>query len=100
MTIERDGKKRHLRFEKRDQVAAELVYFSDCVRAGKDPEPSGREGMNDVTIIQALLESARPGQSVPVHTEGRVRRPSLGQEVTRGPAPRAKAGVRVQAPRS
>ncbi|HEY0706865.1 MAG TPA: Gfo/Idh/MocA family oxidoreductase [Polyangia bacterium] len=98
MTIDRGGKKRSLRFAKRDQVAAELIYFSDCVRTGKDPEPSGQEGMNDVTIIQALLESARTGQSVAVHLPPRSKRPDLHQAVDRPPHPERKNLVRVEAP--
>ncbi|HEY0711098.1 MAG TPA: Gfo/Idh/MocA family oxidoreductase, partial [Polyangia bacterium] len=98
MTIEKKGKKRSLRFAKRDQVAAELVYFSDCVRTGKDPEPSGQEGLNDVTIIQAMLESARSGESVAVKLPQRSKRPDLHQAVDRPPVKQDKGLVRVEAP--
>ena len=40
-------------FPKRDQVAAELLRFSECVLSGREPEPSGREGLADVRIIRA-----------------------------------------------
>ena len=49
-----------------DQFAAELVYFSDCIRARRMPEPSGTEGLADVHIINAILEAARTGRSVPL----------------------------------
>ena len=39
------GKTQAKEFRKKDQVAAELVYFSDCVLEGKEPEPSGMEGL-------------------------------------------------------
>jgi predicted dehydrogenase len=47
------------RFKKRDQFAAELVYFSDCILDNKQPESSGEEGLADVLIVRALLESLR-----------------------------------------
>jgi len=34
------------------------VHFSECVRAGKEPRPSGREGLADVRVIEALYRSA------------------------------------------
>ena len=49
----------------RDQFAPELIAFSDAVRSGTDPEPSGEEGLRDVRIIRALLRSAEIGK--PVH---------------------------------
>jgi glucose-fructose oxidoreductase len=51
-------------FRKRDQFAAELDYFSRCVRQGRIPEPSGAEGLADVQIIEALLRSALTGRPV------------------------------------
>ena len=49
-------------FKKRDQIAAELEYFADCVARNREPEPSGWEGLHDVRIIQTILESARTGR--------------------------------------
>ena len=49
-----DGKTRERTFSKRDQFAAELIYFSDCVLKNRKPEPSGEEGLIDVSIIHAL----------------------------------------------
>ena len=42
-----------------DQFAPEIKYFSDCILNGREPEPSGEEGMLDVRVIEAVLESAR-----------------------------------------
>jgi glucose-fructose oxidoreductase len=53
-------------FQCRDQVAAELLHFADAILEGHAPEPSGDEGLADVTIIEALLESASSGRSVEV----------------------------------
>src|ERR1700687_2297794 len=53
-------------YPKKDQFAPELVYFSDCILKNEQPEPSGKEGMADVRIIRALLESAKSGRSAKV----------------------------------
>jgi predicted dehydrogenase len=61
-----DEKTTKKRGKKRDQFAAELIYFSDCIRHGRNPEPSAEEGAQDVRIVEALYESARSGEPVPV----------------------------------
>ncbi|MDQ6733032.1 MAG: Gfo/Idh/MocA family oxidoreductase, partial [Nitrospirota bacterium] len=43
-----DGKTRERSFPMRDQFAPELLYFSECILTGQDPEPSGEEGLNDI----------------------------------------------------
>jgi predicted dehydrogenase len=52
------------RFPNSDQFAPELLHFSNCILQNRPPEPSGREGMVDVRIIEALLRSARSGSVV------------------------------------
>jgi glucose-fructose oxidoreductase len=56
-----DGKTTRRTFGKRDQFAPELLYFSDCILNDREPEPSGEEGMQDVTIVEALYASHQPG---------------------------------------
>lgn len=58
-----------------DQFAAEIIYFSDCVLAGKDPEPSGEEGWADIRIIRAIYESAQTGKAVQLGEFKRQHRP-------------------------
>jgi predicted dehydrogenase len=72
-------------FPKRDQVAAELLRFSECVLSGKEPEPSGREGLADVRIIRALYRSAREGRAVKLTPYEKRRRPTLEQEIRMPP---------------
>lgn len=84
-TVTIDGKSRQTKFPKRDQFAPELIYFSDCVLQEKDPEPSGREGLADVRIVRALLESARIGGAVKLAEFERGRRPTIDQEIQRPP---------------
>jgi glucose-fructose oxidoreductase len=59
-----DGTTKETTYERRDQVAPELIEFSRCILEDDQPEPSGREGMADVRVIEALYESARTGTKV------------------------------------
>lgn len=86
MSLRVGEKVREREYPRRDQFAAELLYFSDCVLAGRRPEPSGREGLADVRVIRALLESARKGKPVALAGFERRRRPDPGQEIDRPPA--------------
>jgi glucose-fructose oxidoreductase len=68
-----------------DQFAAELLYFSNCIREGRKPEPSGAEGLADVRIINAICESARKGRPVAVGAVHKTERPCETQEIKRPP---------------
>jgi predicted dehydrogenase len=72
-------------FAKRDHFAAQLLYFSDCVLNGIEPEPSGWEGLADVRIVEALYRSAATGQPVKVEPVRRERRPTIAQEIHQPP---------------
>jgi len=78
-----DGKTTKKKIGKRDQFGPELVYFSDCVQTGRDPEPSGEEGLQDVRIIEALYESAETGRAVGIPPFERSKRPTSKQRVLR-----------------
>ena len=80
------GERKKLRaFPKRDQFGPELLYFSDCILEGKEPEPSGQEGMADVQIIDALYRSAENRSPVNLSEFEEVARPSPKQEIKRPP---------------
>ncbi len=79
---------RHKKFSKRDQFAAELIYFSDCVLNHRRPEPSGEEGLADVRVIEGMLRSLRSGRPVQLATAQRKRRPTMRQEIRRPAVPR------------
>jgi predicted dehydrogenase len=79
------GKTRERTFAARDQFAAELVYFSNCILQDRQPEPSGLEGLIDVRIIDAIYRSARSGQPVQLEPVLRQRRPSRKQSIQRPP---------------
>lgn len=68
-----------------DQFAGELIYFSNCIREGREPEPSGDEGLADVRIINAILDSARTGKPVDLKPILKEDRPDQSQEIKRPP---------------
>lgn len=78
-----DGKRDDRLFAQRDQFAAELVYFSNCILRNEEPEPSGEEGLLDVRIVNAIHRSAKSGAVVQLPQYHRTRRPGLDQEIAR-----------------
>ena len=77
-------KKQKKKFAKSDQFAPELVYFVQCVRAKRAPEPSGKEGLVDVAIIEAIHESLSTGRWVDLaHAPRRATPPTMRQEIRR-----------------
>ena len=83
-----DDKTKRKRIGKRDQFAPELLYFSDCIRQNREPEPSGEEGQQDVRIVQALYESANTGKTIDVPPFQPSKRPSARQRIKRPGIPK------------
>jgi predicted dehydrogenase len=77
------GKKRERAFPKRDQVAPEILYFSDCILNNREPEPSGEEGRIDVEIVRAIYRSAQTGKPVKLKLKGGDLYPTASQEIRR-----------------
>lgn len=74
-----------------DQFAAEVDYFSRCIREGRVPEPSGAEGLADVRVVEAINESLRSGRPVKIEPLGeQLQRPEPGLAI------RYPAGVQPQ----
>ena len=79
-----NGKKKTRSFPKRDQFAAELTYFSNCILRDKQPEPSGLEGLADVRIIEAIYHSIHTRRTVAIpRLMGKEKRPNEKQEIHR-----------------
>jgi predicted dehydrogenase len=89
LVTEIEGATAQKTFPKHDHVAAELVYFSDCIQSDKTPEPDGWEGLADVRVVRALYRSADTGEPVTLSPFDRPRRPGIEQEIDR-PASRFK----------
>jgi predicted dehydrogenase len=90
-------KKQRKKFAKSDQFAPELIHFAKCLRARKRPEPSGKEGLIDIAIIEAIHRSIQSGrwESVAV-PQMKVHRPSLDQEIRRPAVPREPPLVQAE----
>jgi glucose-fructose oxidoreductase len=84
-------------FARHDQFAAELAYFSRCIREGREPEPSGQEGLADVRIIRAMMRSIDAGRPVKVSNGRRRRRPTAALRIERPPI-REPGVYRARAP--
>jgi glucose-fructose oxidoreductase len=82
-TLTIKGKSRERTFPQRDQFAPELLYFSDCILTGAEPEPSGYEGLIDVHIIRALYRSVEIGEPIKLSLPKKDQRPNLEQEIKR-----------------
>ena len=82
VTDERGRTKSHS-YSKHDHVAAELLYFSECVLQDRPVEPDGREGLADVRVVRALYRSAETGEIVKLEPFRIDRRPSQSQEIDR-----------------
>ena len=96
-TITRDGKRTRRRGRKRDQFAAELLYFSDCILENREPEPSAEEGAWDLRIIDALYESARTGEPISLRPFGPEPGPTADQAISRPPVDKPRT-TKVQTP--
>jgi predicted dehydrogenase len=83
MTVTVDGKSKDTKFPDCDQIGPEIVYFSDCIRNGRRPEPDGREGLIDLWIIEAIKASTVKGMAVPLQPVPEKPRPDKGQHIAK-----------------
>ncbi len=83
-------KEKETSFDTVDQFGAELEYFSECVLNNTEPEPSGYEGMADMRIVEALLESMRSGKPVKLGPYEKRSRPGEQQKFEKSPVKPAK----------
>lgn len=92
-----NGKTQKKIFKKRDQVAPELIEFATCIRQGRDPLASGREGLADLRVIEAIEASVKSAGRVEISRMQPEHRPTLRQE-RRAPAQDVPTLVNVQPP--
>ena len=72
-------------YPKRDQFAAEISYFSECILKNREPEPSGLEGLADIRVIEGIYRAVKSGRVVKLPTFDKRSRPSLRQEIRKRP---------------
>jgi glucose-fructose oxidoreductase len=80
-----DGSTTRHRGRKTDQFAPEIIYFSDCILTGREPESSAEEGAQDIRVIQALYESASRGEPIALPLYEEPERPTITQVMSRPP---------------
>jgi predicted dehydrogenase len=80
-----NGKTHKQIYKKRDQFGPELTYFSKCILENLEPEPNGLEGLADVRIVNALLESAEKGKPVELKPIEKKTHPTMHQELHKPP---------------
>ena len=97
MTLELDGKKKKTTFEKVDQFGGQIEYFSRCILNDEEPEPSGYEGLADLRIVEALLQSIRSQQPVKLDPFEKRNRPGEHQVMKKSPVKPEKRLVDAQA---
>lgn len=56
-----------------------LNAFVACELNDREPEPSAREGLADLRVIEAVFAAAESGRTVPLEPFTRRRRPSIHQ---------------------
>lgn len=78
-----------------DQFGAELMYFSDCILKNREPEPDAYEGLADIRIVRAIVESARSGEPVKLGHFQKDARPSRKQLIRK---PAVATGKPLKAP--
>ncbi len=66
-----------------------------CIRNNKNPETSGLEGLIDVKIISALMDSMETGRVVKLNLPHTKQRPTVRQEIKK-PAHRKPQLVRAE----
>ncbi|MGE3107065.1 MAG: Gfo/Idh/MocA family protein [Phycisphaerales bacterium] len=98
LTVTVDDKSREHRYAQRDQFAAELVYFSECIRDRREPEPSGWEGLADVRVIRAIQQSIDRGRSLEIQPTPHARHPSPALQIDRPPVRKEPSLVQARSP--
>jgi predicted dehydrogenase len=64
----------------KNQFAAELDHFAQCIQQDKEVHTPGEEGLQDQRIMEAIYESARTRRPVKLAAPGRTRGPEPQQE--------------------
>lgn len=85
-----DGRQIEETFPAHDQFGAEILYFSNCILENREPEPSGREGLADVRVVDAALRSMRTGSAVKLEPFAVEARPDESMKIELPPAEPAR----------
>jgi glucose-fructose oxidoreductase len=53
-------------FQPIDEFVLELDAFAACIQEGREPEPSGEQGLRDIIIIDAIYRAVKQRRSVAI----------------------------------
>lgn len=96
ITLKGDQKSKNKKYPRVDQFSAELDYFSSCVQEGEQPEPSGKEGMADVRVIEAILKSIETSAPVKLAPANGVLHPQISQVINNPPTTNKSKTVSIK----
>jgi predicted dehydrogenase len=71
-------KQEEISLAEKNQFAAEIDHFSDCILHNKAPFTPGEEGLQDHILMEAIYQSAKEGK--PVKVNGQTKPPHRGPE--------------------
>jgi predicted dehydrogenase len=72
-------------YPKRDQFAAKISYFSDCILNNREPEPSGQEGWADLRVVEGIYKAVKSGRVVKLPAFNKSQRTGARQEIGKQP---------------
>lgn len=78
-TVTRGGRTETCTHDPVEQFAGQTEYFSECILTGTAPEADGEEGLLDIRVHEAVLESLQTGRPVRLEPAERAVRPSADQ---------------------
>jgi predicted dehydrogenase len=53
-------------FPAMDEFVLEIDEFADCIRNGREPEPTGEQGLRDIIIIDAIYRAVKQRRSIAI----------------------------------
>jgi len=53
-------------YEAIDEFVLEIDAFADCIREGREPEPTGEQGLRDIIIIDAIYRAVKQRRTVAI----------------------------------
>lgn len=85
-------------YEKGDQFAPQIIYFSNCINKDREPEPNAVEGLLDLLVIEAIQESLRTAATVKLPAVRKETGPGLEQAMYIPPHQGPLPEVNIQSP--
>lgn len=85
-------------YKKSDQFGPEIVYFSDCILNNKTPETNATEGVLDLMVIEAIIQSVKSRKPVNLTALSKTLHPTLKQAIHRPAVDNKPVRVHIENP--